>query len=497
MKLRLIFNFAICISQFGLLGAPPLVSVPGLSNAERSNPNVLFIAIDDLRPMLGCYGDTVAISPNIDRLASQGTTFNRAYCQLAVCGPSRHSLLSGRRPDTIKVWDLATHFRETFPDLVSLPQHFKNNGYHTRSIGKIYHGSGKPSKDAPSWSEEPIYDNGRNPEWRYASPENLAGTGLKRAASEGVDTPDSTFVDGMVCDAALDALDTFKEREQSFFLGVGFRKPHLPFVAPKRYWDLYDRADISKPVSKEHPQGAPEYALRTWNEIEGYTDIPKNVSTLIPAKVQELRHGYYACISYVDALVGRLLERLDELGLSDNTVVCLWGDHGFHLGEQGLWTKANNYELAARVPLIVSTPDQKAKGVSSNALVELVDLYPTLADVCGLIVSDQLEGLSMKSLLDNPSHLWKSAAFSQYPRMFEGVRHKKHGEVMGYAVRSDQFRYVQWKNWESGTIDAQELYDHQNDPNEMNNVASNPEYAGALAEYQRQLNAGWRAALPK
>jgi iduronate 2-sulfatase len=301
----------------------------------------------------------------------------------------------------------------------------------------------------------------------------------------------------MVCDAALDALDTFKEREQSFFLGVGFRKPHLPFVAPKRYWDLYDRADISKPVSKEHPQGAPEYALRTWNEIEGYTDIPKNVSTLIPAKVQELRHGYYACISYVDALVGRLLERLDELGLSDNTVVCLWGDHGFHLGEQGLWTKANNYELAARVPLIVSTPDQKAKGVSSNALVELVDLYPTLADVCGLIVSDQLEGLSMKSLLDNPSHLWKSAAFSQYPRMFEGVRHKKHGEVMGYAVRSDQFRYVQWKNWESGTIDAQELYDHQNDPNEMNNVASNPEYAGALAEYQRQLNAGWRAALPK
>ncbi|MDG2253763.1 MAG: sulfatase [Opitutaceae bacterium] len=480
MKSLLDLFFAVCIFQFGALAAP----------------NVLFIAIDDLRPALGCYGDAVAISPNIDRLASQGTTFNRAYCQLAVCGPSRHSLLSGRRPDTIEVWDLNTHFRATFPNLVSLPQHFKDNGYHTRSIGKIYHGNGTPSKDGPSWSEDPIFDNGRNPEWRYASPENLAGTGLKRAASEGVDTSDSTFVDGMVCDAALDALDAFKERKQPFFLGVGFRKPHLPFVAPKRYWNLYDRSDISEPASNKHPQGAPEFALRSWNELEGYTDIPKDASKLSPAKVQELRHGYYACISYVDALIGRLLDRLDELGFSENTVVCLWGDHGFHLGEQGLWTKANNYELAARVPLIVSTPGQKAKGVSSNAFVELVDLYPTLADVCGLRVSSELEGLSMMPLLDDPNLFWKTAAFNQYPRMFEGVRHERHGDVMGYSVRTDRFRFVQWKNWKSGEIEAEELYDHRNDFDEMRNVAGNPEYFNILVEHQQRLKVGWRGALP-
>ena len=468
-----------------------------IPSKAASPTNVLFIAIDDLRPALGCYGDTVAISPNIDRLASRGTVFNRAYCQLAVCGPSRLSLLSGRRPDTIKVWDLATHFRESFPGLVTLPQHFKNNGYHTRSIGKLYHGGGAPSKDAPSWSEDPIYDHGNKPEWRYASPENLAGSGLKRAASEGVDTPDNTFVDGLVCDAALEALDTFKEREQPFFLGVGFRKPHLPFVAPKRYWDLYDRADISKPVSNEHPKGAPEYALRTWNELEGYTDIPKDLTKLSPEKIQELRHAYYACISYVDALVGRLLDRLDELGLSDNTVVCLWGDHGFHLGEQGLWTKANNYELAARVPLILSTPGQRNKGASSNAFVELVDLYPTLVELSGLEMPSGLEGLSMKPLLDNPARSWKTAAFNQYPRMFEGVRHERHGEVMGYAIRSDRFRYVQWKVWESGKIVAQELYDHQNDPSEMINVAGNPEYAVELAEVKQALVLGWKGALPK
>ena len=219
-KRLLIFHFAIFIFQFG----------------ARSAPNVLFIAVDDLRPALACYGDPIAITPNIDRLASQGTVFNRAYCQLAVCGPSRLSLLSGRRPDTIQVWDLKSHFRETFPDLVTLPQHFKNNGYFTRSIGKIYHGSGAPMKDPPSWSEEALYDSGRKHEWRYASKENRAVVTLKRSSTEAEDVSDNTFVDGLVCDAAEAALTTFKETGKSFFLGVGFRKPHLPFVAPKKYW---------------------------------------------------------------------------------------------------------------------------------------------------------------------------------------------------------------------------------------------------------------------
>jgi iduronate 2-sulfatase len=481
LKSLLIFHFAICIFQFG----------------ARSAPNVLFIAVDDLRPALGSYGDTVAISPNIDRIASQGTVFNRAYCQLAVCGPSRLSLLSGRRPDTIRVWDLSTHFRETFPDLVTLPQHFKNHGYHTRSIGKIYHGSGAPMKDPPSWSVEPLYDYGRKHEWRYASPENRAVVALKREASEGEDVPDNTFVDGIVCDAALEALDTYKSSQNPFFLGVGFRKPHLPFVAPKRYWDLYDRADIPKPVSNTHPKGAPEYALRTWHEIEGYTDIPEKISEITPEKIQELRHGYYACISYIDTLVERLLDRLEELELAQNTIVCLWGDHGFHLGEQGLWTKANNYELAARVPLIISTPRQASRGKACNAIVELVDLYPTLAEFCNLEVGSELEGHSLIPLLDDVNLPWKRAAFSQFPRNFTEIKHKRHGDVMGYTIRTDRFRYIQWKEWVSGKIVTQELYDHQTDPNEMNNIAVNPEYSAILANHQSQLEAGWKGALPK
>ncbi len=464
--------------------------------AQSAPMNVLFIAIDDLRPALASYGDPIAITPNIDRLAAQGTQFNRAYCQLAVCGPSRLSLLSGRRPDTIKVWDLNSHFRETFPDLVTLPQHFKNNGYYTRSIGKIYHGSGAPMKDPPSWSEEPLYDSGRGHEGRYASAENRAVVTLKRAATEGEDVPDSAFWDGIVCDAAEEELEMLKESQQPFFLGVGFRKPHLPFVAPKKYWDLYDRAGIPAPVTNTHPEGAPEFALRTWNEIEGYIDIPKELYEISPEKIQELHHGYYACVSYIDTLVGRLIDTLEALDLRDNTVVCFWSDHGFHLGEQGLWAKANNYELAARVPLIISTPGQKSKGDPTNALVELVDLYPTLTELCGLPLSPELEGISLKPLLDDPHREWKSAAFNQYPRDYTGIRHKKQGDVMGYAIRTDRYRYVKWHEWSSGKALAHELYDQTNDPNEMNNIAMNPEYSSLLTQLQDQLKAGWKGALP-
>ncbi len=458
--------------------------------------NVLFIAIDDLRPNLGCYGDEIAITPNFDRLAAQGMLFNRAYCQLAVCGPSRLSVLSGVRPDTNQVWDLNTHFREALPELVSLPQHFKNNGYHTRSIGKIFHGSGVSMKDPPSWSEDPLYESGRKHEWRYASAENRAVVTLKRSATEAEDVPDSTFVDGLVCDAAEEALKTFSKNEQPFFLGVGFRKPHLPFVAPKKYWDLYDPNDIPKRATKTHPRGAPEYATRTWNEIEGYTDIPKDLTAIPDEKIDQLRHGYYACISYIDALLGRLIGKLEALDLSDNTVICLWGDHGFHLGEQGLWTKANNYELAARVPMIFSIPGQPNTGATSNALVELVDIYPTLVELCGLDIPDKLEGLSIKPLLKDPDSPWKTAAFSQYPRDYTEIKHKRHGDVMGYAVRTENYRYVQWKDWKNGEILDEELYDHRTDPDEMVNVAEHIKHAASLFQHQRILEAGWMSALP-
>jgi iduronate 2-sulfatase len=454
-------------------------------------PNVLFIAVDDLRPMLGCYGDPVAVSPNIDRLAKRGLLFNRAYCQEAVCSPSRLSLMTGMRPDTIRVWDLYTHFRDAVPDAVTLPQCFKEQGYHTRSIGKIYHGNGPPAKDPPSWSEEPLHDTTTEASGRYALPKNLAGEGLKRDSLESADVPDGYYIDGIVCDDAIAALTDMKAKARPFFLAVGFRKPHLPFCAPKKYWDLYDRDKIPPPATDSHPEGAPELAVRSWRELEGYKDIDQE-GTIPAGKVAELRHGYYACVSYIDALVGRLLDKIDN----DNTVVILWGDHGFHLGEQGLWAKANNYELATRSPLILSVPGQPNPGATTDALVEFVDIYPTLAEACGLDVPTGLEGISMMPLLDNPQRPWKTAAFSQYPRDETSHRHKGHGDYMGYALRTDNYRYVEWREWETGTVVARELYEHPKDKNETVNVAERPEYKDTVERMARILSDGWRVAKP-
>ena len=481
--------------SYTLIAVAALVSLPANAQAAPVRQNVLLITIDDLRPALGCYDDKTAVTPNIDQLASQGIVFRRAYCQQAVCSPSRLSLLTGRRPDTIKVWDLKTHFRATAPDIVTLPQHFKNHGYQTRSIGKIFHGSGKPSRDPPSWSIPPQYDYVRDPQVRYATAKNLQGKGLKRAASEAANVPDSQYIDGIVCNTALQALKDFKQSQQPFLLAVGFRKPHLPFCAPQKYWDLYERNKIPLPASSTHPDGAPELATRSWGELEGYTDIPNN-GQLSTSKVRELRHGYYACVSYVDALVGRLMKSLEDLSLSENTIVLLWGDHGFHLGEQGLWTKANNYELSTRVPLILSVPGQTKRGNRSNALVELVDVYPTLSALCQLPAPQGVEGINLQPLLKQPARPWKQAVFSQYPRAREGNRHRGHGEIMGYAIRTSRYRYVEWRSWQLQQVTARELYDHQNDPHEMRNLASQAGHQDTLKTLSQLLADGWQAALP-
>ncbi|MFP6874752.1 MAG: sulfatase [Verrucomicrobiales bacterium] len=463
----------------------------GIVEAD-GRPNVVFIAIDDLRPALGCYGDRVAVTPNIDRLAGRGTVFGRAYCQQAVCAPSRLSLMTGRRPDSTRVWDLGTHFREALPEVITLPQHFKNHGYTTRSIGKIYHGSGRSSRDKPSWSQAPIHDEVRDPAVRYASVENLKGKGLKRAAAESADVADNVYIDGIVCEASRTALKELKQRAKPFFLAVGFRKPHLPFCAPKKYWDLYRREAIPLPASISHPEGAPELAVRSWRELEGYSDIPAD-GKISGEKIQELRHGYYACISYVDALLGNLLKELRMLDLEENTVICLWGDHGYHLGEQGLWTKANNYELSTRVPLILSVPGQDNPGSRTDALVELVDIYPTLVDACGLEAVQGVEGTSLMPLLTKPKRPWKAAVFSQYPRSYKGHRYRGHGDIMGYAVRTKNYRYVQWRDWKTGSVLARELYDRVRDPGEMHNIAAVHGQAGVVDRLEKILAGGWQA----
>lgn len=473
---------------------------PGTSRAASKDesvkkPNVLFIAIDDLRPALGCFGDKTAISPHIDQLARSGTAFTRAYCQLAVCSPSRLSLLTGRRPDAIRVWDLKTHFRKAVPDAVTLPQLFKNDGYHTQSIGKIFHGSGEPSKDPPSWSVDPLFDTIRAANVRYALPENLKGEGLKRSSTESAEVDDGVYLDGMVCSAAEKAIGSLAAAEKPFFLAVGFRKPHLPFCAPQKYWDLYEREEIPLPEFAEHPQDAPELAVRSWKELEGYTDIPMG-ERLTSDQIRRLRHGYYACVSYVDALVGRLVTSLRQARIEDETVIVLWGDHGYHLGEQGLWTKANNYELSTRVPLIISVPGQAAAGSQCNRLVELVDIYPTLADICGLKPPAEVDGVSMKPLLAEPDREWKQAVFSQYPRDRTSHRHRSHGDIMGYAVRTERYRYVEWRAWGTKTVVSRELYDHGSDPHESRNIAEQPDHKQTVMQLAELLKRGPKAQQP-
>ncbi len=461
-------------------------------------PNVLFIAVDDLRPELGCYGATYIKSPNIDRLAASGMVFNRAYCQQAVCSPSRSSLLTGMRPDTTKVWDLDTHFRTAQPDVVTLLQNFKNNGYFVQGMGKIFHGG---FNDEPSWSvpwrspRAPMYALEENRE--LAQRQNKTGQANNRRKSrgpnsrgpafEGADVPDNTYQDGRVADLAIETLRELSTRQEPFFLAVGFVKPHLPFVSPRKYWDLYNPTTIDLAPNKFYPKNAPDYAiLKSSGELRSYYGIP--AGSIPDDLARQLKHGYFAAVSYTDAQVGRLLDELDRLGLSDNTIIILWGDHGWKLGEHDSWAKHSNCENDANAPLILSMPHMKHAGEHTDALVEFVDIYPTLSELAGLPLPDHLEGTSFKPLLDDPDRPWKTAAFSQYPRSV-------HGGLMGYSMKTDRYRFTVWVSRNDHTqIDAIELYDHQTDPQENINIAdSNPELVATLMQ---QWKAGWQAARP-
>ncbi|MHC4566279.1 MAG: sulfatase, partial [Planctomycetota bacterium] len=365
-------------------------------------PNVLFIAIDDLRPELGCYGHGVVRSPNIDRLAREGMRFDRAYCQVAICSPSRASLMTGLRPDSSGVVDNVTYFRDTVPDVVTLPQHFHNHGYETAYIGKIYHGTMRDEEK--SWSRKAVYvkPGFRRDVGGYQLAENQALVERRREevkrkygqvqlgglacgpAVESADVPDDAYQDGRTAEGAIATLRQLNGGKP-FFLGVGFYKPHLPFVAPKKYWDLYDPADIDLADNPFVPKDAPSVGMHSSFELRVRHGVPK--SGAVPDEMaRDLIHGYLACVSYVDAQIGRIIAELERLALRDNTIVMLWGDHGWHLGEHTLWGKATNFEIATRCPLIVSAPGIKMAGRSSDALVELLDMYPTLCELAGLPV---------------------------------------------------------------------------------------------------------------
>lgn len=464
-----------------------------------TKPNVLFIAVDDLRPELGAYGKSYIQSPNIDRLAKRGVTFTRAYCQQAVCSPSRSSLLTGTRPDTTKVWDLETHFRKALPDVVTLPQHFKQNGYFVQGMGKLYHSS---LDDPQSWSTP--WSSPKGGHGTYGLPESIAIVQAKVEASktapkkkgkvrnygpafESSEVPDDTFHDGALAGMAVAALKDLAKKDQPFWLGIGFIRPHLPFVAPKKYWDLYDPTKIKLAPNPFSPKGAPDYAVQAGGELRTYHGIP---SGPIPDDLAlKLKHGYYAAISYMDAQLGHVLDELDRLKLTDNTIIVLWGDHGWKLGEHGAWCKHTNVELDTNAPLLISAPRMKNAGGKTDALVEFVDIYPTLADLARLPLPGHLEGTSLAPVLADLSKSVHSAAFSQYPRTSGGKN------LMGYSMRTDRYRFTRWVHRDDHSkVDAVELYDEKEDPQENVNIAGDPKNADLVAKLTAQWLKGWKGA---
>lgn len=444
-------------------------SDPSAAQAEEKRLNVLFIAVDDMNNDLGCYGHPLVHSPNIDRLAKAGTTFDRAYCQFPLCSPSRTSLMTGLRPDTTTVYNLRKHFRDVLPDVVTLPQAFEQQGYFTARVGKIYHFGNPGQIGTNGLDDEASWQTRINPSGRDKDEENLIinhtpkrglGSSLSFLAAEGTDEEQT---DGMV---ATEAIRLMKEnKDRPFFIAAGFYRPHCPYVAPKKYFDLYPMQDV--PLwANDFPE------VKTAPDLAFASNRPWPWLGASPKQLREAQQAYWATITFVDTQVGRLLDAVDRLGLSENTVVVFWSDHGYHFGDHGLVMKQSLFERSARVPLIVAAPGQKEKGTHSGRTVELVDLYPTLTQLCDVPAPQGLHGESLVPLLNNPDAPWTKPALTQTNRGKNG---------MGYSLRNERYRIVRWANGQ------QQLYDYQNDPEEKQNLAQSQEHQELLKQLQQQL----------
>ena len=443
--------------------------------------NVLFIAADDLRMNLGLYGDDVAVTPHLDRLAAQGMVFDRAYCQFPSCNASRASIMTGMHPDTISVWRLNDHFRETKPDVITLPQHFKMHGYHTESIGKVLHNYNKIRDNELSWSVPARMDQ-ENHFTDYAFEENSRKGNTKGLVAEMADAPDEAYDDGRITQDAVETIQRLAQQDQLFFLAVGFLKPHSPYNAPTPYWDLYDREDMRALGPVDRPDNLPDYHWFYYRELRNFPEVPDE--GLIPDELaQRLRHGYYAATSFVDSNVGQLLKALEDSGLVENTIVVFWSDHGYHLGENDHWTKVMARELDSQVPLLFHVPG-KAPGRTS-ALVEYTDLYPTLVELCNLPAVDGLDGISFAPVLDNPEREAREAALTQVSRPWPTQRLI---EQMAYSIRTRDYRYTRWVDFESREVLAEELYDHRNDTFERSNLTQHPDYQAVKQSHAQLLD---------
>ncbi len=470
-----------------------LLSACSLLSAAEQRPNVLLILVDDLKPLSGSYGDALARTPSIDRLAARGVQFDLAYCNQAVCAPSRFNLMLGSRSTSTGLYGLGNNLRQVLPDAVTLPQHFARHGYRTESLGKVFHvghgNLGDPdSFGVPHFKDKVI---------EYALPESTGGKVTREealfgniksdvptkqlhrgAAWEAPVLPDETYADGRVARETVNRLRTAKARGTPFFLAVGFARPHLPFTVPKKYWDLYDPAKFQLARHTTLPTGAPTYAVKGIGELNQYDPIP-DAPPVSPDLQRKLIHGYYASTSYMDAQLGVVLAELDRLGLATNTLVVLWGDNGFSFGTHGDWTKHTNYEESNHIPLIFAGPGIAA-GARTRALIETVDIFPTLCALTGLPAPtgpQPIDGLSQLPVLRDPKTKVRDHAYHAFPRPRPG-----RGEWLGRAIRTERYRFVEWKSVRASTEPADlELYDYVADPGETTNVAAQqPEVVAKL-----------------
>ena len=445
-----------------------------------AKPNILFIAVDDLRPSIGCYGDALAVTPNLDRLAKRGVRFGQAHCQVAVCNPSRASLMTGLRPDMLGVWTLPIHFREAKPKAVTLPQWLRRHGYTAVGHGKIYH---NPTPDPQSWSEpiRPVQtERGYADGWQARIREVQAKlpdddwrkNNLRGPATAAPVIDDHKLVDGARTNLAIEDLRRLGQAEKPFFLALGFIRPHLAWISPRKYWDLHDPKTLPVITDGEVTPHTPPYALSNSYELTHYMDLidfpkPWDERRVSDTLARRLMHAYYASVSYVDAQIGRLLKALDEEGLAENTIIVLWSDHGWKLGEHNGWGKMSNYEIDTRVPFIIAAPGLETAGQATDTPVELLDIFPTLCDLTGIDTPDFVQGESLLPLLKNPTAKPDRVAHSQYYRNHDG------GEYMGYAMRTRTHRFVEWREFGTGRVTARELYDHRVNHSEAANIIGN------------------------
>ena len=461
---------------------------------KKKMPNILFISVDDLNNTLGYYGNTQIKSPQIDKLASQGTAFVNNHCQQALCGPSRASILSGSRPDNGQVWELFTQVREANPNMVSLPEYLRKFGYETAGSGKVYDGSTVDAKrDSLSWSIPFVKPKGTR--WlEHNETDRFAGASdknKKNVPTEAPDRPESDFLDAKIVDEGLKLLDTMAKGDKPFFLAIGIKKPHLPFVAPKKYWDLYDRDSIQIAEIQEFPKSIPSFHFQpSWELRSGYAPIPK-MDPLPVAMQKELKHGYYACISHADNQVGRLLDALDKLDLRENTIVVLWSDHGYHLGDHAMWNKFTNLEQATATPLIISAPGYTLNN-KTNSPTELVDVFPTLCDLAGIEIPKNIDGKSLVPILKNGKEKVKNFAMTQYHRTTDGGI-----KLEGYSIRTERYRYTEWvkemfKNrdgkYNPKNVYASEFYDYNKDLLDSRNLINDKEYTQIIDRMKGYMN---------